>query len=698
MVDDFTYLFNPRHVAIIGASHHKEKIGYKVLDNIITSGYKGKIYPVNPKGGKILGLKVYKDIFSIEGEIDLAIIVVPASIAVNVVEECAKRGVKFAVVITSGFSEIGNIDGERAMVEKAKKYGMRILGPNVFGIYSAIAPINATFGPSKIRPGNIAVISQSGALGIAMIGKASEENMGLSTIVSIGNKADVTEAEILSYLFKDKPTKVVFLYMEGIENGLEFLELAKRRPEHMSIVALKAGRSRVGARAVASHTGSLAGSDKIFDAAFKEAGILRAESLEEAFNWVITLAACPKPQGKNVVIVTNGGGVGVLAADACEKYGIYLLDDMEILKKTFQDVMPEFGSYKNPVDITGQATGEDYEKALERALKEESIHAIIALYCETNIAAFEPVRDAFLEMQKKYGKKKPIIYSLFGGEGVATIIKDLKKKGIPAFDDVEDAVSALSALYKAYQPRKKEKMEKVEMNKKRIRKVLDRARKEGRAQLLGTEAKEVIKSAGLDVPPFEIVNDIEGAVKAAEKIGYPVVMKVVSEDIIHKTDVGGVFLDLDDKNEVIEAYEAIRRNIHQHAPKADVRGIEITKMLPPGIEIIIGITTDSSFGKVVMFGLGGIYVEVLKDVSFRVLPVTKNEIRRMIREVSSYPLLLGVRGEERKDIESVVDAIYRIGVLAVEFPEIVELDVNPLVVYKKGAKVLDGRIAIKVGK
>ena len=698
MVDDLTYLFNPRHVAVIGASHHEGKIGHTVLNNIVSSGYKGKIYPVNPKGGKILGLKVYESIFSIEGEIDLAIVVVPASIAVNAVEECAKKGVKFAVVITSGFSEIGNIEGERAMVEKAKKYGMRILGPNVFGIYSAIAPINATFGPSKVRPGNIAVVSQSGALGIAMIGKASEENMGLSTIVSIGNKADITEAEILSYLFNDELTKVVFLYIEGLENGLEFLELAKKRPEHMSIVALKAGKSKAGARAVASHTGSLAGSDKIFDAAFKEAGILRAESLEEAFNWVTTLAACPKPKGKNVVIVTNGGGVGVLAADACEKYGIYLLDDMEVLKKTFQDVMPEFGSYKNPVDITGQATGEDYKKALERALKEESIHAVIGLYCETNIAAFEPVRDAFLEMQKKYGKEKPIIYSLFGGEGVATIINDLKKKGIPAFDDVEDAVSALSALYRAHQPRKKERMEKVEIGKGKIRKVLSIAKKEGRSQLLGTEAKEIMLAAGLDVPPFEVVDDIEDAVRAAEKIGYPVVMKVVSEDIIHKTDIGGVFLDLDDENEVMEAFEAMKRNIRLYAPKADVRGVEITKMLPPGIEVIIGVTTDSSFGKVVMFGLGGIYVEVLKDVAFRVLPVTKNEIRRMLREVNSYPLLLGVRGEKRKDIEAVVDAIYRIGVLANEFPEIVELDVNPLVVYEKGAKVLDGRITIKVKK
>jgi acetyltransferase len=369
---------------------------------------------------------------------------------------------------------------------------------------------------------------------------------------------------------------------------------------------------------------------------------------------------------------------------------------MEILKATFQDMMPEFGSYKNPVDITGQAGGEEYKRAIESALKEKHIHAVLGLYCETNNAEFQSVKNAFLDMQKSYGTKKPIIYSLFGGEGAAKSIQELKRHGIPAFNDVEDAVSALSTVYKAYQSREKKNIEKISLDRKRIKAVLSAARAEGRAQLFGPEAKEILTAIGLDVPEFRIVTDIQGAVEAAEHIGYPVVMKVVSEDIIHKTDVGGVLLGLDDKKEVIEAYEAIKRNIGLYAPKADVRGVEISPMLPRGTETIIGITTDPSFGKVVMFGLGGIYVEVLKDVAFRVTPVTKNEIRRMMREVSSYPLLLGVRGEERKDIESVVDAIYRISSLACEFPEITELDVNPLVVYTKGAKVLDGRISLRV--
>ena len=688
-------LFNPKSVAIVGASHHEGKIGHTVLKNIISSGYKGKIYPINPKGGEILGLKVYRSIEEVDN-VDIALIVVPAHIAVEIIEGVAKKA-KFAIVITSGFSEVGNIEGEKKLVENARKHGMRILGPNVFGIYSAKAPINATFGPEKIRKGNIAVVSQSGALGIAMIGRVAEENIGLSAIVSIGNKADLTEVEILSYLFKDDLTKVIFLYIEGLENGREFLNIAKKKPKGKSIIVLKAGRSKAGARAVASHTGSLAGSDAIFDAAFRQVGILRAESLEDGLNWVTTIASSPPPKGKNVVIVTNGGGLGVIAADACEKYGLHLFDDMEVLQKTFQDVMPEFGSYKNPVDITGQAGGKEYRQALEKAFSEDNIHAILALYCERGDAELEEIRDAMAEVHKKYGNK-PALYTIFGGEGATHIIQSLKKEGIPAFSDVEDAVSALYALYKVHEKKEEEKFEEVEMDEKKIKEIIEKAYKERRHRLLSHEAKEILSSAGLDVPPFYFAKSIEEAIDSANKIGYPVAMKIVSEDIIHKTDVGGVVLNIENEREVAEAYEAIMENCKRNVPKARIRGVEISKMLEKGVETIIGATTDISFGKVVMFGLGGIYVEVMKDVSFRVAPVPKKEIRRMIREIESYPLLEGVRGEERKDIEGIVDSIYKVGMLVSKFEEISELDINPLIVYEKGVKVVDARMSIKVRK
>lgn len=689
-------LFNPESVAIVGASHHEGKIGHTVVKNIVESGYKGRIYPVNPKGGEILGLKVYKNIFEIEEKVDVAIIVVPAKVAENIIEDVAKKA-RYIIVITSGFSEVGNIEGEKKIVEAARKHGARVLGPNVFGIYSAKPPINATFGPSKIKAGNVAVVSQSGALGIAMIGKAAEENMGLSAIVSIGNKADLTEVEILSYLFQDDSTRVVFLYIEGLENGREFLDIIRKRPPNKSIIVLKAGRSKAGARAVASHTGSLAGSDAVFDAAFRQVGILRADSLEDGLNWVTTIALSPPPKGKNVVIVTNGGGLGVIAADACEKYGLHLFDDMEVLRKTFQDVMPEFGSYKNPVDITGQAGGKEYKAALERAFKEPNIHAILALYCDRGDAELEDIKNAFIEVHKKYGDK-PALYTIFGGEGATSIITALKREGIPAFSDVEDAVSSLYALYKVNERKDEGELEEVEMDEERIRKIIEGAIKEGRRKLLAHEAKGILQAAGVDVPPFYLVRNIEEAVEAANKIGYPVVMKVVSEDIIHKTDVGGVVLNIENEKEAAEAYEAIIENCKRNVPKARIVGIEVTKMLPKGVETIIGATTDASFGKVVMFGLGGIYVEVMKDVTFRVAPVAKKEIRRMVREIESYPILAGVRGEKSKDIEAIIDTIYRIGMLVTKFEEILELDINPLIVYEKGAKVADARMSIKVGK
>ncbi|HEC88716.1 MAG TPA: CoA-binding protein [Thermoplasmata archaeon] len=689
-------LFNPKNIAIIGASHHEGKIGHTVVKNIVNSGYKGRIYPINPKGGEILGNKVYKNISEVEGKIDLSIIVVPARIAVDVMDEVAKKS-KFIIVITSGFSEVGNIEGEKKLIENAKKHGARVLGPNVFGIYSAKPPVNATFGPSKIKRGNVAVISQSGALGIAMIGKASEENMGLSAIVSIGNKADLTEAEILSYLFNDNLTKVVFLYIEGLENGREFLEIVRNKPPDKSIIVLKAGRSKAGAKAVASHTGSLAGSDIVFDSALKQVGILRADTLEDGLNWVASVALSPPPQGKNVVIVTNGGGLGVIAADACEKYGLKLFDDMEILKKTFEDVMPDFGSYKNPVDITGQAGGKEYRMALERAFKEPNIHSILALYCDRGDAEMEEIKNALIEVSKKYSNK-PALYTIFGGEGASSIIQALKREGIPAFGDVEDAVSSLYALYKVSERKKEGKLEKIEIEEDRISEIIERAKKEGRRKLLSNEAKEILRCVGIDVPEFFVARNIEEAIKFANKIGYPVAMKVLSEDIIHKTDVGGVILNIENDKEVVDAYEAIIESCRRNVPKAVIKGVEVTKMLKKGLETIIGATNDASFGKVVMFGLGGIYVEVMKDVSFRVAPVTKSEIRKMVREIESYPLLTGVRGEKSKDLDSLVDTIYRIGILVTEFDEIIELDINPLILYEKGAKVADARMVIEVKK
>ncbi|MCK4257251.1 CoA-binding protein, partial [candidate division WOR-3 bacterium] len=345
------YLFEPQSVAVIGASHNKDKIGYKIVENIIDSKYAGKVYPVNPKGGEILGLKVYRSLNEIDKEIDLVCITIPAKYTFDAVKDCASNNVRFITLITSGFSEIGNIKEERRIVEYANKNRMRVLGPNIFGVYSSRAPINLTFGPKDIKPGSIAIITQSGAIGIAMLGKTKAENVGVSAVVSVGNKSDIDEADLLEYLLTDGNTKVILMYIEGIKNGEKLFNILKKSTKKKPIIVIKSGKSKRGALAAASHTGSLAGADEIFSDIMRQCGVIRAESIQDAFNWCKFLANSPFPKGENTIIITNGGGIGVMATDACEKYGVHLYDDIQTTEKIFKDVVPEFGSVKNPIDL-----------------------------------------------------------------------------------------------------------------------------------------------------------------------------------------------------------------------------------------------------------------------------------------------------------------------------------------------------------
>jgi len=705
---DMKYLFNPRSVAVIGASSHPEKIGYKILNNIILSGYKGAIYPINIKGGNILGLQVYKNIADVNEKVDLVVICVPSKFVYEEVKKCSKVSAKFIIIISSGFSEIGNHAEEEKIVNFARNHGMRILGPNVFGMFSATAPINASFGPTYIPQGKIAIISQSGALGGAMIGKTATQHMGLSAIISVGNKADIDEADLLEYFKNDKNTNVILLYIEGVKNGERLIKVFKAMPSNKHIVVIKSGRSKKGALAAASHTGSLAGSDNIFNGIAEQCGILRAESIDEAFNWIRTLSENPVPKGKENVIVTNGGGLGVMCTDACEKHDVPLTDDVDVLKKVFRDIVPSFGSIRNPVDLTGQATHIEYKKALQNILKSNKLDAAIALYCETALFDSNKMFDIIIEAYDKFKGKKPIVFSLFGGEKIDKIMEKLKEKNIPVFEDVYDASSAMGALYKRYnyflemEEQVKEQLEKKNRGIKidKIREIIRDALHSGRKLLLPEEARLVLDLARIPQPKWRIARNIEEAVNYAEEIGYPVVLKVISEDIIHKSDIGGVALELDNREEVIDAYQAIIRNCKKHHPRAKIRGVEVSEMLPKGVEVIVGGTKDPSFGPVVMFGLGGIYVEILKDISFRAAPLSKLDAEKMISSINAYPILVGARGEKRRDIESIVDIIMRIGILISKCKEISDIEINPLLVYEygMGAKAVDIRILLKAQK
>ena len=697
------YLFEPRSIAVVGASANEEKIGFRILENIVLGEYSGSIFPVNPGGGSILGFPVYGSVRDIEREVDLAVIAIPSARVLDAVKDCAAQGVKFLVIISSGFSEVGNLEEERRIVSCARENGMRVLGPNIFGIYSSLASLNATFGPREIRSGNVAIITQSGALGIAMIGKTKIENIGLSAIISVGNKADLDEADLLEFLVTHQGTRVILMYIEGIKNGEKLVGVLRETTRRKPVVVIKAGRSRRGAMAAASHTGSLAGADEIFSAIMRQCGALRAEGIQEALDWCKYLASAPLPQGENTVILTNGGGLGVLAADACEKYNVNLYDDTQVMRKVFSGVVPSFGSMKNPVDLTGQATMSDYRKALHTALANDDVHAIVCLGCEAGSFDLDGLTGTIKDTFSKTGGLKPMVFSFFGGAETERSVSCLRTIGIPIFSDVYDAVSCLGAVYDNYRnmryrseslPGPERETEDIDF--KSIAGIIDGVRGEGRQFLLSHEAHAMMTAAGISMPRNAVARNLGEAIRDAEGIGYPVVVKVVSKDIIHKTDAGGVALDIDDRKELIDAYEAIKYNCRRYNPDARIEGVEIAEMVPGGLETIVGARRDPSFGPIVIFGLGGIYVEVMKDVSFRAYPLDRRDITAMMSEIRSYPLLLGVRGEEKKDINRVAVMIMKIGAILHGFEEITDIEINPLIVYDEGGgvKALDARILL----
>ena len=696
------YLFEPRSIAVIGASKEKSKIGGAVLNNILSGGYAGKVFPINPTGGEIQGIKGYKNITDIEDNIDVAVITIPSKFVYDSVKQCADLGVKHGIIITSGFAEIGNLKEERKIADYANERGMRILGPNVFGVYSVHSHLNTTFVAGVIPPGHLAMITQSGALGLTLIGMASIDKIGMSTIASVGNKSDIDESDLLQYIVDDEASRVILLYVEGVRNGEKFIRAIKKTTSKKPVVIIKAGRSERGSRAAASHTGSLAGSDEVFDDLIRQSGALRADNLKEAFTWSTLLANNPLPKGHNTVIVTNGGGAGVMASDACEKFGVTLYDNPERLKSIFTHVTPAFGSTKNPIDLTGSAGGQEYIDAFDAAAADKDIDSIIGIFCETAIISADHLEMGIAGAYEKIkAAGKTIVFSLMGGEATAEYGRAARKRQIPVVDEVYDSVSSLGAAfrYKKYledESQSTEIIDKPDFDVASIISIVDNAKKQGRYFLLAPEAQKVMDIAGITIPRSIPARTIKDAVKAANTIGYPVVMKVVSKDIIHKSDAGGIALDLENEKEIADAYGAIIENCKAYAPSAMIEGVDISEMVGEGTELIVGARIDHTFGPIVMIGLGGIYVEVMKDVSFRAVPLDKTEVIRMIKEIRSYPLLLGVRGEKRKDIESVITTIMKLGMIIRYCKGIADIEINPLVVYEQesGAKAVDVRIIL----
>jgi len=681
---DLSGIFNPQSVAVVGASANPEKIGYQILYNITSGGYAGKVYPINPKDKEILGVKAYPALTDVPGAVDLVVISVPAQHVYATLEQCAQKKVKSIVVITSGFAEVGKVEEEKKIKEFVDRNNLALIGPNTLGVVYAPAKLNASFGPRDILPGKIAFISQSGALAIALMGWTMMEKIGLVSLISLGNKADVEEKELIEQFNKDQNTDVIVIYMEGIKNGRKFMATEIKKP----VVVLKVGRSQRGAKAAASHTGSLSGSDKIFDAVFKQKGILRANTFTEAFNWSRALSL-PVPQGKETLIITNGGGIGVACTDECEAAGIHLLDDPAWLEAQFRPTMPDFGSTKNPVDITGGGHGKEYKMATEIALKEPRINSVIILYCETAVTDPGEIAASIREAYDGVSRNKPLVVVMVGGERSRAAIHYLNQNQIPAFAAVDEAVSSLKALYawKEFSTRVKDDA-KCEEAPRAVVDMINKIKAEGRTLLLEHEARKVMELCGVPTPKWGFAANVDEAVRQAKDM-YPLAMKIASPDIIHKSDVGGVAVNIKNEAELREKFTQMMTNIPKRMPQAKLLGVNLIQMVS-GIECIIGMSNDPQFGPVVMFGLGGVFVEALKDVAFRVVPFGKVEAERLMDDIKSKKILAGFRGMQAHR-PSIIQTLCAVQKLA---PLVKEIDINPLMSNKDGSFAVDARIIL----
>jgi len=692
---DLNAILRPRSVAVIGASRSSEKIGYILVKNMLNSAFRGKIYPVNPSTDEILGLRCYGHIQQIPDEIDLAVIAIPAPLVLETVEECGEKGVKAIIVISAGFKETG-IEGavlERKLLEVCRKFGMRMQGPNCLGVINAYAPLNLTFAASMPRQGAIGFISQSGALGTAVLDWTLKEEIGFAAFVSLGNKADLDEIDFIEAMANEPHVGVILLYVESIEEGERFIRVAKQVMRKKPIIVLKGGVSSSGAKAAGSHTGAMVGSITAYQTAFRQCGVLMLQSVEELFNVAYAFSTQPLPRNNSVAIVTNAGGPGILAADASEVSGVKLAVLSEETTRELSEKLPPSSSIHNPIDILGDARSDRYRLAVQAVLADPLVSSVLIILTPQAVTEGLETARAIVDLAKN--RDKPVLAVFMGGVNVEEASRYLRENSVPCFGFPEKAVRALGALtqYASFLDRPESKPEVLyDVDKAAVRNIIDSVRQDSRVVLLAHEAADVMRAYGIHAPFARLATSVLEAERYSEEIGYPVVLKVTSPEILHKSDVGGIVLDVKSAEEASSAYSSILTRVSRYMPRAQVYGVTVGKMVDQGKELIIGVNRDVQFGPLIMFGLGGIYINFLQDVSFRLAPLSLEEARDMVSETKAYFLLKGVRGEKPSDINAVLNTIIRVSQLVVDFPEIVEMDINPLFVYEEGR----GCIAIDV--
>ncbi len=698
MADRLEPIFNPRSIAVIGASRHRGKVGYAIMRNLIMNEYQGKLFPVNPKADSVWGIKAYPSVLDIPDPVDLAIIMIPADLVEGAVEECGKKGVRGLVVITAGFREIGPVGEarEKTLKDLAKKYGMVLVGPNCMGVINTHPDVrmDATFAPTPPLQGHLSFLSQSGALGVAILDHAKNLQLGFAKFVSLGNKTDVSGNDCLVSWEDDPETDVILMYLENFGNPKNFVRIARALTKKKPVIAVKAGRTEAGGRATVSHTGSLGGSDIAADAAFTQTGVMRANSIEELFDYAMAFARQPLPKGKRVAIITDAGGPAIMCTDFLIQQGMEMATLSEATVESMRAWAPPEASLRNPVDLIASAGAEEYRKAVEAVMKDPNVDALIAIYVPPIVTEEVAVAQAIIEGAK--AAKKPVLCNFLGRSEASPGFVELVRNSIPSYLFPESAAGTIAMMYRhrEYLEREEGEYPQFEVDREAARRILDLAKREGRTRLGEMEAMELLRAYGFKIAKGRFCKDAEEAEDAAAKIGYPVAVKAVGPKIVHKTEFGAVALEIRSSEELRAACGRMERRLHK--AKVEVDGFLVQEFVRAGKETIIGMNRDKVFGPLLAFGLGGIYVEWLKDVAFGLAPITDMDAVRMIRSIRTYPLLEGVRGEKACDVQALADALLRLSVLVEDFDEITEIDLNPVAALEKGKgyKVIDARIVL----
>ena len=693
--------FSPKSIAIIGASE-KPGVGKTIFYNI-AKHFKGKIYPVTPSNPTVGGLTAYKNVLDIPDSIDLAVVAAPSKFTPSVMEEVGKKRIKGAIIVSAGFKEVDEAGAklEREVGEIAKKYGIKVIGPNCLGImsFSKDNIMNSTFLKITPRYGNIALVSQSGAICAATVEDAEAQNIGFSKVISMGNKVDMDESDVLELLAEDEDTRVIVMYLEDIRNARRFMEIAKKitAERKKPIIVLKAGRTAEGAKAAASHTGALGGSDANYEAAFTQSGVIRVDTMGELFDLATAFSKQPLPDG-NIVIVSNAGGPAIISTDACSRYGLEMAD-ISSIRDEIARVIPAYGSPRNPVDIVGDADYLRFEKVLLLTLAHPNVGSIVTMCTPSATLNYDGLARILVKMSHQF-PNKTILASLMGlAEGMENR-RIMSEGGIPYYLYSEPAIRTLKSMYdfKKWIDEASNKRATLQFAKDiaKVKSIFENVRKNGRSNLLEEEGYEVLEAYGFPTPKSILCTTEQECMDAAKQISYPLVMKIVSPDIIHKSDAGGVKVGIKTDDELRNSFRTITENALKYKSDAKIKGVLVQEMVKSAKETILGASQDPTFGPVIMFGLGGIYVEVLKDVVFRIVPIDEQEAINMVESIKTIKLLKGVRGEKSSDLKAISDSLQRLSQLVVDFPEIKEFDINPLLVLEegKGARVVDARIIL----